>query len=306
MSQGMRRWLSGTPKNEKPEGPEFLGKILQSPIGLAAGVDKNAELLPLLPDLGFAFAEVGTVTPRPQKGNRKPRLLRLRKTKSLFNRMGFNNDGAEVVATRVHDALEVLPDNFVLGVNVGKNKDTPNEEAHKDYARATHYFKNMVDYVVINVSSPNTPGLRELQNKESLKQIVSAVRGETNQWHKRPKVFLKLGPEVFAQEDFNLNALENELRIEGWVLTNTLASPHDGKDGGLSGGALKAASRLALKEASKFSHVPIISVGGIMSAEEASYRLAHGAKLIQIYTGWIYKGPRFPKAIKKALKPRNS
>jgi dihydroorotate dehydrogenase len=276
-----------------------------SPVGLAAGFDKDAEILAALPAMGFGFAEIGTVTPRPQPGNERPRLFRDPARASLFNRMGFNGLGAEIVSSNLAEVRPHLPEGFRVGVNIGKNKDTSLDRAAEDYRKAIRPFKDLADYVVINVSSPNTPGLRSLQTVESLTPIVSEVQEELAQWRRTTPVLLKLAPELRG-EDLKAVILALEARkISGWVLTNTLAgtidTPSGSLAGGWSGGAVTEPARLSLQEVRSISQLPIISVGGILSAEEAQVRLDLGANLIQIYSGWIYRGPTFPRDIKKAL-----
>ncbi len=265
----------------------------QHPVGLAAGFDKNADFLPYLPELGFAFVEVGTVTPRAQIGNPKPRLHRLPQEESLFNRMGFNNAGAIDIAIKVKKAKEELPPGFRVGVNVGKNKDTPLEKAATDYRLALAPFADLVDFAVVNVSSPNTPGLRSLQNASFLRQVAHELNEEMSSWSRAIPIFLKLAPEVLGVSLSSLIEIENELSADAWVLTNTLAGEHKGQSGGLSGKILTTRSREVLSEGLSISKKPIVSVGGIHSPEEAFERLRMGAQLIEIYSGWIYGGPSF-------------
>jgi len=253
-----------------------------------------------IPSLGFSFCEIGTVTPHPQGGNAKPRLFRDSSRRALFNRMGFNNLGAHIVSERVRKMRENLPENFRVGVNIGKNKDTSSENAHEDYGQAAKAFENVADFLVINVSSPNTPGLRDLQALEPLKKIVERVLAETKRWTSKTPVLLKLAPEIEPED------LERTLRegdrwgIEGWVLTNTLKGEHEQLPGGWSGEPLKEISRQRLKLARSWTKNPIISVGGIDSVEEALIRKKLGADLVELYTGWIYAGPRLPRRIGKA------
>ncbi len=285
----------------------FMG--FQGRVGLAAGFDKNAQWLFLLPSLGFSFAEVGTVTPKPQGGNLPPRLFRDPSTFSLFNRMGFNNLGARIVSERVKLAREGLPNWFRVGVNLGKNKDTSADDAHVDYARAAAEFQGAADFFVINVSSPNTQGLRELQNIESLKRILGAVQAES----RGVPVWIKLAPELKPSNDPSrdeLRALFSALELQGaagWVLTNTLASQEKlegmsgAMPGGWSGGKVREIAREFLREARALTQKPLISVGGIDSVAEAMERKKLGADLVELYTGWIYGGPALPKNIEKAL-----
>jgi dihydroorotate dehydrogenase len=267
--------------------------VFRNPIGLAAGFDKTGELIRALPSLGFGSVEVGTVTPRPQPGNAKPRLFRDPERFTLFNRMGFNSPGAEVVARNIAlaRASGALPENFRIGVNLGKNKDTPAELAHEDYRAAVAPFAGLADYLVVNVSSPNTPGLRDLQAVPSLVRIFGAVREQIGGWDHRPPIFLKLAPEVSGDALEELLAEESRIGVEGWVLTNTLGGYWKGGRGGWSGGALGSLPLERLERVRSRSCLPIISVGGILQSGEAERRLRGGADLIQVYTGWVYFGP---------------
>ncbi|HLE00308.1 MAG TPA: quinone-dependent dihydroorotate dehydrogenase [Bdellovibrionota bacterium] len=282
-----------------------LGMEFRSRIGLAAGFDKDAEVLLGLPDLGFGFAEIGTVTPRPQPGNPRPRLFRDPARGALFNRMGFNNLGAEIVARNVAEARGRLPSTFRVGVNIGKNKDTPLEEAPSDYSKAVRPFETLVDYVVINVSSPNTPGLRSLQTVEALRSIIGAVIDVVSRWKKPVPLLLKLAPEIQGHALKELMTASESAGINGWVLTNTLGggleTPRATLSGGWSGGPLTNEARRALVEARSQTRLPIISVGGILTPQEAIARCRCGAELIQIYSGWIFGGPAFPGRLRRAL-----
>lgn len=286
--------------------PEVFGLEFRSRLGLAAGFDKDAEILTALPRLGFGFAEIGTVTPRPQEGNPRPRLFRDPARQAIFNRMGFNGQGAVVVSKRLARARAHLPETFRVGVNIGKNKDTSAENAASDYVAAIREFKGLADYVVINVSSPNTPGLRALQTVEALKPIAGGVLEEVASWAgKMPPVLLKLAPELFsdagADEVQRILSEGEAWGIRGWVLTNTLGGKHRELPGGWSGALVRDASRSALAMARKMTTLPIISVGGIMSPEDAVERLSSGAQLVQIYSGWIYGGPDFPGKIARKI-----
>lgn len=313
---GGRRALavaSGVAKSPLPDErrPRVLGMVFLSRLGLAAGFDKDAEILDALPALGFGFAEIGTVTPRPQPGNERPRLFRDPSRKALFNRMGFNGQGAATVSARLERARSSLPPDFRVGVNLGKNRDTALEEAHRDYGAAARYFQGLADYLVINVSSPNTPGLRSLQAIEAVKPIIEAVQEVVSGWSVRPPLLLKLAPELEGRDlERTLEAIEGT-GVNGWVLTNTLggaigrsagAGGGSGQlEGGWSGEILTKRARDSLVSARRVSGLPIISVGGIMTPEEAVERRRMGADLVQIYSGWIYGGPEFPVAINAAL-----
>lgn len=284
-----------------------LGMEFSSRVGLAAGFDKDAELVTALPELGFGFAEIGTVTPRPQVGNPRPRLFRSLPEQALFNRMGFNNGGAQAAADRLAHARNSgrVPDTFRVGVNVGKNKDTSAEQAHEDYVAALKPFRGLADYAVINVSSPNTPGLRALQTVEALQPIVQGVLSEVAGWEKAPPVLLKLAPEVQGQALHELVHSVEAWGIAGWVLTNTRAGEwqvgSERLPGGWSGLPVRDASVASLKAVRSISQRPIISVGGILEVKDAAERIELGADLIQIYSGWVLRGPRFPGNLVRGL-----
>jgi dihydroorotate dehydrogenase len=283
--------------------PRMKNLNFQNRIGLAAGFDKNGEVLPILPAFGFGFAEIGTVTPRPQPGNPRPRLFRVPEKEILFNRMGFNNLGAELVALGLKRVREsgVLPPDFRVGVNLGKNKDTSAEESAQDYRLGARAFEGLVDYFVINVSSPNTPGLRSLQTVDALNPIVLGVNEEMRLWKNTPPLFLKLAPELTETQLKDLFSQGNRWGLSGWVLSNTLAGQHQGGSGGWSGKILTERSRELLKFARGHTDLGIISVGGIDSPEEANLRLELGADLVQVYSGWIFNGPYFPGRIAQTL-----
>lgn len=304
------RWVSG---GEPPalrgtsSGPVVFGQEFGSRLGLAAGFDKDAEILRALPALGFGFAEIGTVTPRPQPGNQRPRLFRDPGQGALFNRMGFNGLGASVVSERLAAARPLIPERFRVGVNLGKNKDTPLEEAASDYARAASAFEGLADYMVINVSSPNTQGLRSLQSIDALRLIVGRVNEVITRWGKRPPLLLKIAPEIQGEALAELIRAVEPWGIDGWILTNTLGGAWTGSktgpmQGGWSGGPLRESARASLKQARGLTRLPLISVGGILDAEEAAERVRLGADLIQIYSGWVMRGPGFPREISRILK----
>ena len=308
---------AGDPASVSEAGPDgrphmVFGMEFRSRVGLAAGFDKDAEMLRGLPDLGFGFVEIGTVTPRPQPGNDRPRLFRDPSREAIFNRMGFNGLGASVVSARLRRIREsgCLPDRFRVGANIGKNKDTSNEDSARDYELAARAFEGLADYMVINVSSPNTPGLRSLQTLESLKPIIDAVQRVIGTWTRRPPLLLKLAPEIAGESLTSLLAGLEPLGIDGWVLTNTLGGKHVDSSGveragGWSGGPLVGIARDRLIEARAATRLPIISVGGIMTGEEAARRIELGADLIQLYSGWIYRGPRFPASVVRAVRGVN-
>lgn len=285
----------------------FLGLDFKNPVGLAAGFDKNALWIDELDCLGFGFIEIGTVTPKPQEGNPKPRLFRLKKDEALINRMGFNNGGVEEVVKN----LKKRNSKIIVGGNIGKNKLTENEDALSDYLIT---FKGMVDYVdyfVVNVSSPNTPGLRDLQEKEPLKKILAALQIE-NQKHKKP-VLLKIAPDLTDSQLDDIVEIVTETGIAGVIATNTTLSRAnlitDNAEvenigaGGLSGKPLKDRSTQVIKYLSQKSggNFGIIGAGGIYTAQDAKDKLEAGASLVQVYSGFIYEGPSIAKNINKEL-----
>jgi dihydroorotate dehydrogenase len=284
----------------------FLGLPCLSAVGLAAGFDKNAEILEGLATCGFGFVEIGTVTPRSQEGNERPRLFRDVATSSLFNRMGFNGYGAAQVARNLGEARSRLPLHFRVGVNLGKNKDTSLQDAASDYVEAIRYFEGLADYFVVNVSSPNTPGLRSLQSIENLRPILLSVQDCIAGWKLSPPLLLKLAPDLNNEELAALIQAAEGFGVNGWVLTNTLAgtfeTAHARVSGGWSGQRICHLARDSLRAARQVTQKPVISVGGILSCEEAQLRLSMGADGIQIYTGWIYGGPFFPRALTRALR----
>lgn len=272
---------------------KIFGLNFKHAIGLAAGFDKDASYLPVLANLGFSFVEIGTVTPRAQAGNDKPRLFRIQETKSLFNRMGFNNKGAKVVAANLKKAKKRLPEDFIIGVNVGKNKSTENENAARDYQLAVREFAGLADYVVVNVSSPNTPGLRDLQSAESMRRILEAVNEELSTWDHRVPLLVKLAPELDKETLQSLLDVFVSQNVAGLVLCNTLKSTYRQQNGGMSGACLTTRSEEMLGTMKTLTTLPIISVGGVMNAQHVAMRLELGASLVQVYTGWIYGGPGF-------------
>lgn len=283
----------------------LFGVTFPNPVGLAAGFDKNGVALHNWANCGFGFVEVGTVTRHPQPGNRKPRLFRLPAERALINRLGFNNQGAEALAAR----LENRPANLVVGVNLGKSKITPLEEAAEDYAYSYRLLQDKGDYFVVNVSSPNTPGLRSLQDRGPLTEILSRLKDINPN---RP-LFVKIAPDLTEPQIEEIAELANELDLTGIIATNTTlartalkSDPHI--EGGLSGAPLTQRSRAVLTQLRALlpSHRHLISVGGIMDGPEAVARLQSGASLIQIYSGWVYGGPVFPSRLAQAIKDANA
>lgn len=283
---------------------EVFGLHFKNPIGLAAGLDKDAKLYKELANLGFGFIEIGTITPKPQLGNPKKRLFRLIEDQGIINRMGFNNEGVEAAVKRLKKNTNVL-----IGGNIGKNKTTPNEEAVNDYLICFEQLFNYVDYFVVNVSSPNTPNLRTLQEKEPLKQLLSTLQN-TNLIHKNPKpILLKIAPDLTDEQLSDIIEIVQETHIAGVIATNTtigregLVSDNQKETGGLSGKPLKSRSTEVIRFLSEKSNhaFPIIGVGGIFSEIDALEKLEAGASLIQLYTGFIYEGAGLIKRINKRL-----
>ncbi|MEM9985418.1 MAG: quinone-dependent dihydroorotate dehydrogenase [Bacteroidota bacterium] len=289
---------------------EVFGLKFINPVGLAAGFDKDALLAHRWKYLGFGFVEVGTVTPRPQGGNPKPRLFRLPQDSAVINRMGFNNQGVEAMARRLEG---VDRGKVVLGANIGKNKDTPNEEAVNDYLICFERLFDLVDYFVVNVSSPNTPGLRSLQEKEPLTRLLLTLQ-EQNQSKPQPKpLLLKIAPDLHRDQLDDILIVARESQLSGLIATNTtisrdqLASSARAVDqagaGGLSGKPLTASAQEVLGYLAQElqGEIPLIGVGGIMQGQDAVDRLRAGASLIQIYTGFVYQGPGFVRQLLQAI-----
>ncbi len=294
-----------------------LHLAFNNPVGLGAGFDKNAKWLRELETLGFGFVEIGTVTPLPQVGNEKPRLFRLPKDKALINRMGFNNDGVKVVAERLRkwkSAGGSQARSLIVGGNIGKNKVTPNEEAWKDYEICFKELHPWVDYFVVNVSSPNTPGLRELQEKESLRKILRHLQMINNGKAKSKPILLKISPDLMQDQIDDILDLALEIKLDGLVCTNTtvsraglLTSKEDIEkmgQGGLSGKPIRERSTLIIEyiNTKTSGEIPIIASGGIFTGEDAIEKLNVGAALVQVWTGFIYEGPGVVRKICNSLK----
>ncbi|PZR27933.1 MAG: dihydroorotate dehydrogenase (quinone) [Citrobacter freundii] len=287
----------------------------KNPVGLGAGFDKNARYLRELEALGFGFVEIGTVTPLPQAGNDKPRLFRLPEDQALINRMGFNNDGVKVVTERLKkwkEKNEQQPKDkqrLIIGGNIGKNKVTPNEDAWKDYDTCFRELHPYVDYFVVNVSSPNTPGLRELQEKESLGKILRHLQMINNGKAVAKPILLKIAPDLTADQIDDVIDLALEIKLDGLVCSNTtinragLKTPPEKLEqigaGGLSGKPVTQRATDVVAYISKQSggQIPIIASGGIFTADDAKEKLNAGASLVQVWTGFIYKGPGIVKQI---------
>lgn len=288
---------------------EVAGLRFRNPIGLAAGFDKNAEMVDQLEALGFGFIEIGTVTPRPQPGNDKPRLFRLKRDKALINRMGFNNKGATVAAAKLaHRKSKIL-----VGGNIGKNKDTPNEHALSDYLICFRELFDVVDYFVVNVSSPNTPGLRDLQEKGPLTALLRELQTKNKERFTPKPIFLKIAPDLTTSQLDDIIDIVQQTGIAGVIATNTTISRADLQTsspeidkigaGGLSGAPLAHRSTEVIRYlCEKSNHAfPVIGVGGISSPESAMEKRKAGAGLLQIYTGFIYEGPGLASKLCRAL-----
>lgn len=288
---------------------EVFGLKFKNPVGLAAGFDKDAKLYKELSNLGFGFIEIGTLTPKPQEGNPKKRLFRLKEDNGIINRMGFNNGG-------VFEAVERLKKNknVLIGGNIGKNKVTPNEDAISDYEICFDALYEVVDYFVVNVSSPNTPNLRELQDKEPLTKLLQTLQNKNQTKPKTKPILLKIAPDLTDEQLLDIIDIVKETKIAGVIATNTtisrenLQSENQKETGGLSGKPLTNRSTEVIRFLSEKSNkaFPIIGVGGIHTPEDALEKLEAGASLVQLYTGFIYEGPKLIKQINKRILNSNS
>ncbi len=288
---------------------EVFGLKFKNPVGLAAGFDKDAKYVDELACLGFGFIEIGTVTPRQQDGNDKPRLFRFPEDAAIINRMGFNNEGVEAAARR----LKNRKTNIIIGGNIGKNKTTPNEDAIKDYETCFIKLFDVVDYFVVNVSSPNTPNLRELQEKKPLFDLLLHLQNLNLSYPNPKPLLLKIAPDLTDTQLDDVIEIVKSVKLSGLVATNTTVD-RDGLSadkqmiektgaGGVSGKPLKERSTEIIKYITKKTNgtLPIIAVGGIFTAEDAQEKLDAGAKLVQVYTGFIYQGPAIAKNICKSM-----
>lgn len=285
------------------------GLRLPNPVGLAAGFDKNAEFFVQMAGLGFGFVEVGTVTPLPQPGNPPPRLFRLPADNALINRMGFNNQGVDRMARR----LAKKPDSLVIGGNIGKNKNTPNEDALSDYLKCFRALAPYIDYLAINVSSPNTPGLRALQEKEPLMVLITGIKAEAVKLGFTKPILLKISPDLTDEDLVDIAEIVRTTNLNGLIATNTtldrssLKTPMQKVEaigaGGLSGKPLRDRSTEVIRKLRKLlgEKPVIIGVGGIHSAEDALMKLDAGADAVQLYTGFIYEGPSLIADINQAI-----
>ena len=283
---------------------EVFGIKFKNPVGLAAGFDKDAKLYKELSNFGFGFIEIGTLTPVGQEGNPKKRLFRLKEDNAIINRMGFNNGGVKEAVERLKQNKGVL-----IGGNIGKNKITPNEAAVNDYEICFEALFPYVDYFVVNVSSPNTPNLRELQDKKPLTELLQTLQNQNNAKPKQKPILLKIAPDLTDEQLLDIIDIVNETKIAGVIATNTtisregLQSENKSEMGGLSGKPLTKRSTEVIRFLSEKSNksFPIIGVGGIHTAEDAIEKLNAGASLVQLYTGFIYEGPDLVKAINKKI-----
>lgn len=312
------RWLMEKYNRVEVPPVKLFGLSFPGPVGLAAGFDKNAQIWPAAAALGFGFVEVGTVTYHAQSGNPKPRLFRFPEERAVINRMGFNNDGAAAVADRLAQDFESFSKKIPIGINIGKSKITPIEEAAEDYVASFALLAPFADYFVINVSSPNTEGLRSLQSRSHLSTLLSTIQTANLEWAKkmgRPliPILVKISPDLtFREMDDALETI-TECRVSGIIATNTtLSRPGNfaqvDTQGGLSGQPLLPLSTQVISYIHKATEgrLPIIGVGGITDAASAGQIMDAGASLLQIYTGLIYEGPFLAKKITQALKWRKS
>ncbi len=295
--------------NDKRLERKVFGLIFRNPVGLAAGFDKDAKLFEELSCFGFGFIEIGTVTPIAQPGNEKPRMFRLVEDEALINRMGFNNEGADAAAGRLKKRKSAV----LIGGNIGKNKLTSNEEAVRDYEKCFEILFERIDFFVVNVSSPNTPGLRALQEKGPLTRLLLHLNRLNSQKKSRKPILLKIAPDLNNEQLDDIVSIVAETKIDGVIATNTTiertglntkaAALDVIGNGGLSGRPLSKRSTEVVQYLSDKSmgSFPIIAVGGIHSAEDALEKLEAGASLVQVYTGFVYEGPGIVKRINKAI-----
>ena len=299
----LRRKLAAAPKT-------FIGLHFPNPVGLAAGLDKNGEYIDALASFGFGFIEIGTVTPRPQPGNPKPRLFRVPEARALINRMGFNNCGVEQLVRNVERARY----QGILGINIGKNFDTPIERAAEDYLACLTAVFPHASYVTVNISSPNTKNLRDLQSADALDDLLGQLKAQrdrlASQHHRRVPLLLKIAPDLTGDEITAIGALLLKHGIDGVIATNTTLArdavadlPGGSETGGLSGAPLRDRSNEVIRQLFQALHgrIPIIGVGGILNAEDARQKIDAGANLVQVYSGLIYRGPKLIPELVRAL-----
>jgi dihydroorotate dehydrogenase len=305
----LRHGLVPDQRKRLPDDPVTLwGVTFPNRVGLAAGFDKNAEALPGLARLGFGFLEVGTVTPRPQPGNPRPRLFRLRADQAIINRLGFNNMGHAHMRARLEALPASVRQRCRIGVNLGKNKDSV--DAAADYVAGVTAFADLADYLVVNISSPNTPGLRDLQGREALARLLEAVMNARAKSSHQPPMLVKVAPDLTDADCEDITAVTLAAKVDGLIVSNTtisrpetLQSAHKGEIGGLSGAPLTdlATARLRQFHALTNGHLPLVGVGGIMTPADAAARIAAGASLIQTYSGFIYGGTSFPARLVRGV-----
>ncbi|XP_062621465.1 dihydroorotate dehydrogenase (quinone), mitochondrial-like isoform X2 [Saccostrea cucullata] len=301
-------------KQKKPDSPILssvvFGREFSNPVGLAAGFDKDGEGVRGLKKLGFGFIEIGSVTPKPQPGNPKPRVFRLTEDGAVINRYGFNSEGHQAVYNRLKDRLSEDKDECLLGVNLGKNKTSSDPEG--DYTQGVQKFSQLADYLVVNISSPNTPGLRDLQGKQRLQNLLDKVIEKRDEMEVRKPLLVKIAPDLTDQDKADIAAVVTSKKgyVSGLIVSNTtvkrpvqLKSPHKNEEGGLSGHPLADLSTNTISDMYRLTKgtVPIIGVGGVHSGEEAYRKIRSGASLIQLYTALVYEGPPVVKKIKREL-----
>ena len=301
-------------KPPKPLPTKVLGLTFPNPVGLAAGLDKNGAHIDALLALGFGFVEVGTVTPRPQPGNPKPRMFRIPEREAVINRLGFNNEGVDALVRNVERARRR---SGLLGINIGKNKDTPNEDAASDYLHCLRKVYPLADYVTVNISSPNTAGLRELQEEQALRRLVASLRDEqerlAGQHGKRVPMLVKIAPDLSENDIDAAGRVLGDLGVDGVIATNTTIA-RDGVEGarfadevgGLSGAPLMSKSTAVLRmlRTRLPESIPLVGVGGILHGADAATKQAAGANLVQVYTGLVYRGPALIGECVDALRRR--
>ena len=308
---GLNPLLSSRPK---PFPTKAFGLTFPNPVGLAAGLDKNGAHIDALLALGFGFVEIGTVTPRPQEGNPKPRMFRLPEHEAVINRLGFNNEGVDALVRNVERAQRR---HGLLGINIGKNKDTPNESAEDDYLLCLERVYPLADYITVNISSPNTAGLRELQEEQSLRRLIGTLREAQEKYAglhgKRVPMLVKIAPDLSDHDIEAAARVLSELQVDGVIATNTTVSRiaiegarHAGEVGGLSGRPLMGQSTTVLRmlRTRLPESIPMIGVGGILSGADAVTKMAAGAALVQCYTGLVYRGPALVHECVEAMRRR--
>ena len=297
-----------------PMPTKVMGLTFPNPVGLAAGLDKNGAHIDALLALGFGFVEIGTVTPRPQPGNPKPRMFRLPQHQAVINRLGFNNEGVDVLVRNVERARRK---NGLLGINIGRNKDTSNDRAASDYLYCLERVYPLADYITVNISSPNTAGLRELQEEQALRHLIGALRESQEelgaQHGKRVPMLVKIAPDLSDEDIDAVARVLRDLSVDGVIATNTTVSrlsvqahPFAHETGGLSGTPLMEQSTTVLRKLRTRlpDHIPVIGVGGILSGADAVAKMSAGASLVQCYTGLVYRGPELVSECVEAIRRR--